>query len=77
MSTPESSPEQGLMDRAARDLIEQSLSKINPRYAQALRFRLLEDRSREECASLMGVRIGNFDVLFHRACAAFRDNYPP
>lgn len=77
MSTQELSPEQGLMDRSARALIDQSLERINPRYAQALRLRLLEDRDREECASLMGIRIGNFDVLFHRACVAFRDNYPP
>ena len=77
MSTPEASPDQGLVDQDARALIEMSLSRLNERYAQALRLRLLEDKDREECAEIMGVRVGNFDVIFHRACAAFRDNYPP
>ena len=77
MSTPESSPDQGLVDQDARALIEISLRRLNERYAQALRLRLLEDKDREECAEIMGVRVGNFDVIFHRACSAFRDNYPP
>ena len=77
MSVPEPSPDQGMMDRDARSLIEVSLSRVNERYAMALRLRLLEDRDRQECAEIMGVTVGNFDVIFHRACAAFRDNYPP
>ena len=77
MSTSEASPDQGLIDQDARSLIEISLSRLNVRYAQALRLRLLEDKDREECAEIMGVRVGNFDVIFHRACSAFRDNYPP
>ena len=60
-----------------RELIEESLSQINPRYAQALRLRLLDDHDRAECAEIMGVTLGNFDVLFHRAAKAFRDKYPP
>ena len=58
-------------------MIEESLRKINARYALALRLRLLEDRDREDCAEQLGVSVGNFDVIFHRACKAFRDNYPP
>jgi len=77
MSVPESSPDQGLIDKDARSLIELSLSRLHTRYAQALRLRLLEDKDREECADIMGVRVGDFDVIFHRACVAFRDNYPP
>jgi RNA polymerase sigma-70 factor (ECF subfamily) len=77
MSIPEKAPDQGLYDQEARMLIERSLEKINERYAKALRLRLLEDRTREECAQMMEVSVGNFDVIFHRACAAFRDNYPP
>ncbi len=66
------------LDRAdARMLIEGSFQKINPRYAQALRLRLLEDRTRAECAAHFEIEVGAFDVLFHRACKAFRDNYPP
>ena len=54
-----------------------TLGRINPRYAQALRMRLLEDRSREECAKAIGVSVATFDVLFHRAAKAFRKGYPP
>ena len=60
-----------------RDLIEEALELLNPRYAQALRLRLLEDKDRAECAEIMDISIGNFDVLFHRAAKAFRDKYPP
>jgi len=60
-----------------RDLIEEALDLLNPRYAQALRLRLLEDKDRAECAELLDISIGNFDVLFHRAAKAFRDKYPP
>ena len=70
-------PDKGLLDSDACSLIEGSLSKINPRYARALRIRLLEDRGREECAGIMEMSVGAFDVLFHRACKAFRSNYPP
>lgn len=58
-----------------RQRIEEAFMKINPRYAEALRMRLLEDRTREECAGAMGVTLGNFDVILHRACAAFRKVY--
>ena len=57
--------------------VEASLKQLNPRYAQALRLRLIEDRDREECAEAMGVTTGNFDVILHRACKAFRKVYPP
>jgi len=77
MSTPEKSPDQGMERAESRAMIEKSLTKINTRYALALRLRLLEDRDREECAAQLGVSVGNFDVIFHRACKAFRDNYPP
>lgn len=60
-----------------RNMIETSFERINPRYALALRTRLLEEKSREECAEILGVKINAFDVLFHRACKAFRQNYPP
>ena len=39
--------------------------------------RLIEDRTREECAEEMGVTVGNFDVILHRATKAFRKVYPP
>ena len=70
MSAAPASPDQGLYDRDARALIEESLTRINARYAKALRLRLLEDRSRGECAEAFEVSVGAFDVLFHRACKA-------
>ncbi len=58
-------------------LVTEAMEQINPRYAQALRLRLLEDRSREDCAEVLGVTVGNFDVILHRATRAFRKIYPP
>ena len=57
--------------------VEKALTLINPRYAEALRLRLLQDEDRDVCAERMGVTIGNFDVILHRACNAFRKVYPP
>ena len=50
---------------------------MNARYARALTLRLIEDRPREECAAMMDVTVGNFDVILHRAAKAFRKVYPP
>lgn len=76
-STPAPRPDRGLeVADTARD-VDISLSRLNPRYAQVLRLRLLEDRSREECAGILGVTVGNFDVILHRATKAFRQEYPP
>lgn len=57
--------------------VDLSLSMLAPRYAEALRMRLIEDRPREECAEALGVTVGNFDVILHRAAKAFRKVYPP
>lgn len=54
-----------------------SLSRMNPRYAEVLRLRLLEERPREDCAEALGVTLGTLDVLFHRACKAFHKVWPP
>ncbi len=73
----EESPDAENLDRdQTRTDIQATLAKINPRYAEALRMRLLEDRSREDCAAHLGVTLGNFDVILHRACLAFRKSYP-
>ena len=71
-----------VLDQAEREedtktMVHKALEKLNPRYARALRMRLLEDQTREACAEEFGITVGNFDVLFHRASKAFRDNYPP
>ena len=55
-----------------RKKIDEILETLNPRYATVLRLRLLEDRSREECADLLEVKIGTLDVLLFRACKSFR-----
>lgn len=60
-----------------RAMVDKALEQMNPRYATALRLRLIEDRDREECAAEMEVSTGNFDVILHRACKAFRKVYPP
>jgi len=70
-------PDRGLEAADVKRMVELSLSRLNPRYATALRMRLIEERSRQECADELGVKIGTFDVLFHRACKAFRKEYPP
>ena len=77
VATQPDAPDQGLIDHDARQMINAALELINSRYAAALRMRLLEDLSREECAARLEVSIGTFDVLFHRACKAFREHYPP
>lgn len=70
-------PDDGLEQDERRAGIERALAALNPRYAEALRLRLLEDLDREECAARMGVTVGNFDVILHRASAAFRKAYTP
>lgn len=75
IATEADEPDLDRDDTRAR--IEEALVNINPRYAEALRLRLLEEHSREECAERMGVTVGNFDVILHRACGAFRKVYNP
>jgi len=70
-------PDRGLEVEDTRREVEASLAHMNARYARALRLRLIEDRSREECAEVLGVTVGNFDVILHRAAKAFRKVYPP
>jgi RNA polymerase sigma-70 factor (ECF subfamily) len=56
----------------AKKKVEDALEKINPRYAQAIRLRVLEERSREEVAQMLGATPATFDVVLHRAMAALR-----
>jgi len=55
-----------------RRKVHEALSRINPRYAQAIRLRVLEDRPREQVAASMGVSTATFDVLLHRSMAALK-----
>ena len=77
MSPPPPPPDHAPEQAQTKAQIHAALQAMNPRYAQALRLRLLEDQDRELCAETMGVTVGNFDVILHRACKAFRKVYPP
>jgi RNA polymerase sigma factor (sigma-70 family) len=61
--------------RRALERIEATLALLPERYARAIRLRLMEERARPDCATEMGVELGNFDVILFRALAAFRKEY--
>ena len=77
MSQPPPAPDRAPEVADTREQVDAALAQMNPRYAQALRMRLIEDRDREECAEAMSISVGNFDVILHRAAKAFRKVYPP
>lgn len=77
MGRPPPRPDRAPEIAETKHMVDLSLSRMNERYAQALRLRLIEDRDREECADILGVKVGTFDVLLHRACKAFKKVYPP
>ena len=52
--------------------IKHVLTRLHPRYGEALRLRILEERSREHCAAALGVTVPTFDVVLLRALRAFR-----
>ncbi len=68
--------DQALSDRrdrdAARAKVEDALGRIHPRYARAIRMRVLEEMPREEVAATLEVTPATFDVLLHRAIAALK-----
>ena len=49
--------------------------KLNARYHKAIELRLFQELEREQCAEIMGVKVGTFDVLFHRAVKRFEALY--
>lgn len=57
---------------AARDKLDKALASINTRYATAIRLRVLEEKSREEAAEVLGVTVPTFDVVLHRALASLK-----
>jgi RNA polymerase sigma-70 factor (ECF subfamily) len=57
---------------AARRRVEELIGRLNPRYAKAIRIRVLEERSREESAAALDVSVATFDVVLHRAMAALK-----
>jgi RNA polymerase sigma factor (sigma-70 family) len=56
----------------ARAKIEAALAKLNPRYAEAIKLRVLQERPREEVAKTLGATPATFDVILHRAMTALR-----
>jgi RNA polymerase sigma-70 factor (ECF subfamily) len=56
----------------ARARVETALARIHPRYARAIRLRVLDDRPRDEAARELGVTPATFDVVLHRAMQALR-----
>lgn len=57
---------------AAKAKVDAALGSINTRYAQAIRLRVLEERSREEAAATLGVTVTTLDVVLHRALKALK-----
>jgi RNA polymerase sigma factor (sigma-70 family) len=62
---------------AAKSKVEAALDKINPRYARAIRLRVLEERDREDVAKMLDCTPATFDVLLHRAMAALKKTLTP
>lgn len=56
----------------ARERLHSALSAINRRYQTAIRCRILEDRSRADCAAELGVSVATFDVVLHRALKSLK-----
>ena len=63
--------------RMLRGRVASTLAELPPRYAAALRLRLLEGRERADCAAALGVSIGTFDVVLFRATKAFARRWRP
>ncbi len=63
--------------RLLRGRVEETLGALPPRYAEALRLRLLEGRDRASCAERLALSVGAFDVLLHRATRAFASRWRP
>ena len=74
---PATKPDRGMDADDTKKMVEKSLSLVNPRYAEILRMRLIDEIPREDCAATLGITVGNLDVLVHRAAKAFRKVYPP
>lgn len=66
----ELSDKRDLADARAR--VDAALAALNPRYARAIRLRVLEERSREEVAAALGVSVSTFDVVLHRALGSLK-----
>jgi RNA polymerase sigma factor (sigma-70 family) len=58
--------------QAAHARVEAALARIHPRYAQAIRLRVLEEQTRDDAARALGVTPATLDVIVYRAMQAMR-----
>jgi RNA polymerase sigma factor (sigma-70 family) len=65
-------PDEAHEQHRLQDAVAAVLGAINARYRRAIELRFLEDRPRPECAEVLAVSLGTFDVLLLRALRAFR-----
>ncbi|MCZ7679260.1 MAG: sigma-70 family RNA polymerase sigma factor [Sandaracinaceae bacterium] len=72
---PERELEAREQESHVREAVVTVLDRINPRYKRAIALRFLEDKSREDCAEAMDVKLGTFDVLLLRALRAFKKEW--
>lgn len=72
---PDVAEEQRQERRRLRRAVQTVLERIKPRYRRAIELRFFEQRSRTECADMMEVRVGTFDVLILRSLRAFRKQW--
>ena len=61
--------------RSNRERIARALGAISDRYRRAIQLRLIDELPRDECARIMEVSTGTFDVLLFRAVRAFRKQF--
>jgi RNA polymerase sigma factor (sigma-70 family) len=54
-----------------RERVDRTLSNLSPRYAEALRLRLMAGLGRQKCAESLSVSLPTFDVILFRASRAF------
>jgi RNA polymerase sigma-70 factor (ECF subfamily) len=56
----------------ARRRVHGLIESLNPRYALAIRLRIIDEQPREVAAAALGVSVATFDVVLHRAMAALK-----
>ncbi len=71
-SAPASSVERNRQLQDLRERIGRVFDGLRPRYRRAIELRFFEERTREECAQELEVKLGTFDVVLLRALKAFR-----
>ncbi len=59
----------------ARGRVVAVLAALPPRYRQAIELRFFEERSRDDCARALAVKVPTFDVLLLRALREFRQRW--